>query len=255
MKPSVVILGAPGTNRNADLAFAFEQAGAQPTYLNVTELPDRGVEITAAQIVAIAGGFSYADALGSARVFAAELLHRTGELLHDRVAAGIPVIGICNGFQMLVRAGLLPGAEGMRATLAHNGNGKFECRWVSLRAESRRCIWTSTIEDIITCPVAHGEGRFVTDAETLSRIETNDMVALRYTDPVGNPMSGAYPENPNGSLNDIAGICDATGLVLGMMPHPENHVVSRQGRSGSTTGAQGLALKIFTNGVHHVLNA
>jgi phosphoribosylformylglycinamidine synthase len=254
MKPHAVVLAAPGTNRQQDLAYALEQAGAEPVHVNVTELPDRSGILERAQLIAVAGGFSYADALGSARVFAMETMNRVGDVLRQRIELGVPVIGICNGFQMLVRAGILPGGGTPTATLAHNDNGRFECRWVTLAPVTTACVWTRGLGRI-SCPVAHGEGRFVADDATLARLEERGLVALRYVDGNGAPANGAYPLNPNGSLHDIAGICDETGVVLGLMPHPENHVTSRQGRSGSTLGCDGLALKIFTNGVEHAVNA
>lgn len=255
MRPTVAVLSAPGTNRQHDLAFAFEEAGADVVHVHVNDLPDRQRELVDAQVVAVAGGFSYADALGSARVFAKELTRRTGDLLRRRIEAGVPVIGVCNGFQMLVRAGILPGPGMPPATLAHNENGLFECRWVTLAPVASRSIWTRGIESPLSCPVAHGEGRFVTDETTLARLESDGMVALRYVRPDGTAAAGAYPHNPNGSARDIAGVCDPTGLVLGLMPHPENHVTARQGRSGSTRGCGGNAIAIFTNGVRHAVNA
>lgn len=255
MRPNVAVLSAPGTNRQFDLAFAFEQAGADVMHVDVLDLPGRARDITDAQIVAVAGGFSYADALGSARVFAAEVTRRTGDLLQRRIADGVPVIGVCNGFQMLVRCGILPGFGSAKASLARNDNGRFECRWVTLAPADDRCVWTAGLAGPVSCPVAHGEGRFVAEDGVMQRIEADRLVALRYVNPDGTAAAGSYPANPNGSLNDIAGICDPSGLVLGMMPHPENHVTARQGRSGSTLGCAGNSLGIFMNGVQHVINS
>ena len=188
----------------------------------------------------IAGGFSHADALGAGRMLALELTHggggRLGEALHRFVAAGRPVLGICNGFQVLTRAGLLPGA------LGHNAAGRFQCRWVELAAPRSRCVWTTALADgdTIDCPIAHGEGRYVhPDPRRAGRRRTG-RAALR----------GA---NPNGSVGDIAGVCDPTGVVLGLMPHPEDHAIARQHprhhRGGG--GAAHLGLRIFEAGVRH----
>lgn len=249
-RPRAVVLTAPGTNRQRDMAFAFELAGADVDMVDVVDLPGDNARLERAQIIAVAGGFSYADALGSGRVFADQLLHRVGDLLQRRIAAGTPVIGVCNGFQVLVRTGLLPGGDVGAAALAENDHGRFECRWVHLAAVSTHCIWTRDMPATLTMPVAHGEGRFVTDA--LDALVAGEQVAFRYVTADGSAAAGVHPHNPNGSTADIAGVCDTTGLVLGMMPHPENHVTARQGRSGSVNGTSGLALALFRNGVEHV---
>lgn len=141
----------------------------------------------------------------------------------------------------------------MTAALAHNTNGRFECRWVTLRTVNTTSIWLRDLPDAVTAPVAHGEGRFTTDGHTLRRIEEEGLVAFRYATPGSGCAGGQYPANPNGSDNDIAGVVDPSGLVLGMMPHPENHVVARQSRGGSPNGTAGLALTLFRNGVNHAL--
>ena len=230
--PALVVAG-PGTNRDGDVSAALELAGAAPRTVLATELVADPRQLDDARLLVIAGGFSYADSLGAGRMLALDLTVGLGDELRAFVAAGRPVIGICNGFQVLTSAGLLPGA------LGHNAHGRFDCRWVELEAEpTSASVWTRGIDDPIHCPIAHGEGRYVhPDPDALLAA---GQVALRYAG-----------TNPNGSVADIAGVCDPSGVVLGLMPHPENHITARQHprhrRSGG--GPQHLGLRLFVNGV------
>jgi len=220
----------------------LELAGAQARITLLAELAEQPGLIRTGDLVVVAGGFSYADALGAGRLFALELERILGDLLPETVDRGVPVLGICNGFQTLVRAGLLPGGD-RRVALGHNLSGTFDCRWVRLAPTSRHCVWTRDLDHDIDCPIAHGEGRFVCDDDTWHTLVAGDQIALTYRS-----------DNPNGSRGDVAGICDPTGLVLGLMPHPENHVLARQHprrhRPDHNPGRSGLAL--FQRGVAHV---
>ena len=253
MKPKALILHATGTNRDHDAAQAIELAGGCAEIVHLNQLRRGERRWSDYQMLVLPGGFSYADALGAGRLLALDLTTYFDQEVHAFVAAGRPVIGICNGFQALVKAGILPNqaetGQPRRATLTHNASGHFECRWVDLQPRSQVCLWTRGLSGRIACPVAHGEGRFaVSEPELLAELRRHDQVALVYTRPDGSPAGGQYPFNPNGSVDDIAGLCNPQGNVLGLMPHPENHIFSYQNPSKLTpVEASGLAL--FSNGV------
>lgn len=237
--PRVLIPVALGTNRDGDLADAFQAAGADPERVPLEALRAGERRLADYQILAVPGGFSYGDALGAGRLLGQDLTGWFGDQLREAHERQMPMIGICNGFQALVRAGLLPGDQ--PSVLTDNLRGRFECRWVELAPEAGNdSIWLSQLTEPIRCPVAHGEGRFV--AEALDAVEARNGVAFRYLDD-GAPADGAYPANPNGSAGDVAGVTDPTGRVLGLMPHPENHVFERQDiLRGRRQGGQTLPL-------------
>lgn len=239
-QPKVLIPVALGTNRDGDLARAFELAGAEAECVPLTALRSGERQLSDYQLLAIPGGFSYGDALGAGRLFGQDLAGWFGDQLREAADGGMPMFGVCNGFQALVRAGLLPGND-QAGVLTDNDSGRFECRWVELEPTDAS-VWTAGLLGPIRCPVAHGEGRYV--AQDLDAV--SDQIAFRYLgDAEGN---AGYPANPNGSLGDVAGVCDPTGRILGLMPHPENHVLMRQdplrGRNPS-----GLCLPLFQAGV------
>jgi phosphoribosylformylglycinamidine synthase I len=236
--PKALVLAGPGTNRDPDAAFALRLAGADPTIALVDELIEHPSALRSVELAVIAGGFSYGDALGAGRMLALDITEsdggRLGEALREFVDAGKPLLGVCNGFQVLTRAGLLPGS------LGHNEAGHFDCRWVELAKEpDTHCVWTAHAPDVIHCPIAHGEGRYVhPDPAGLAAV---GQVALRYS---------GY--NPNGSVADIAGVCNPEGNVLGLMPHPENFVVPRQHplHASGADFTEHLGLHLFRNGVN-----
>lgn len=257
LRPRALILHAPGTNRDHEAALAFRQAGADPEIvpLNVLRAGQRRVHDYA--ILVVPGGFSHADALGAGKLLALDLRTYFAEEVAAFVASGRPVIGICNGFQALVKAGLLRwGDNGARdtinVTLTFNAAGRFECRWVTLAAVPSRCVWTAGLDELIYCPVAHGEGRFITkNPQAADALQAAGQVALVYATPDGQPAGGAYPENPNGSTADIAGICNPAGNVLGLMPHPEDHVSRYQHPRWMRGEAGQMGLPLFENGVRY----
>ena len=253
MKPRALILFAQGTNRDGDVARALELAGAQPEIIPLMRLRTQKYTWSNYQMLVVPGGFSYADALGAGKLMALDLAHYFNDQVQAFVAAGKPVIGICNGFQALVKSGILPGRNSQQeipwATLTHNAANHFECRWVSLQPISQTCLWTKGLDQVIDCPVAHGEGNFqVSDPARVNQLLEHDQVALTYVHPDGRPADGEYPVNPNGSILDIAGICNPQGNVLGLMPHPEDHVYLHQ--TPDRLHRPGfLGLPLFLNGV------
>ena len=214
-----------------ETAFAFSRAGAVVERVHINQLKSRAKELSRYQILALPGGFSYGDDLAAGKILANELKYTLADALRDFIKNGKLIIGICNGFQILVKAGLLPGNSNseQEVTLTINDSGKFEDRWTYLKSPQStvhspqiKCVWISGLSEVIYLPVAHGEGKFMAkDKAVLERLENNGQVVLRYCDEKGNPAQ--YPDNPNGSENAIAGLSDETGRIFGLMPHPERH--------------------------------
>jgi len=247
---NVLILRTAGTNCDAETAYGFEKIGGVPEFLHINRIFEDPSRLDAFQIMAIPGGFTYGDDIASGKVLANELRYKLRDAVQKFIDDGKLIIGICNGFQVLVKAGLLPWQGGNTdATLTFNDSDKFEDRWVYLKACSGKSVFVNEGDDIYT-PVAHGEGKFVPrNDEVLSRLEKDGQVIFRYTDPDGNPAG--YPWNPNGSVGNIAGVCDPTGRILGMMPHPERHLEPTQHPRWTREGLkdEGDGLKIFRNAV------
>jgi phosphoribosylformylglycinamidine synthase I len=246
-----------GINCDEELAFAFELAGAAAERVHVGDLIGDPRRLGAYRIIAFPGGFSFGDHLGSGKVFALLFKRNLGDALGEFVAGGGLVIGICNGFQVLVKMGLLPNLSGdfsQEVSLIHNDSGKYEDRWVRLSfAKESPCVWTRGL-DFMDVPVRHGEGKFVTRSpQILSVLETGGLAAARYISRNSGPV--VYPDNPNGSVADIAGLCDRTGRIFGFMPHPEaflfkeNHPDWSRGSVGSGGEPYGSGLAIFRAGV------
>lgn len=255
MKPRVLILHANGTNRDLDVSHAFELAGAQSEIIHLNQLRTNKTNWQDYQILAIPGGFSYADVLGAGRVFSLDLRTYFTDEINAFINSGKPVIGICNGFQVLVKTGLLPDMQNKQtdATLTFNAQGQFECRWTTLLPQSKKCLWTKTLEEPIYCPVAHGEGNFtLQNTDLFTSLKQNDQIALCYANDQQQLANSVYPFNPNGSIADIAGVCNLQGNVLGLMPHPEDHILPYQ-HPRWTRGEKGNSgLRLFENGVKYV---
>jgi phosphoribosylformylglycinamidine synthase I len=284
--PRVLILHATGTNRDREALQACELAGGRAEIVHVNQLRDGSRRLADYQMLVLPGGFSYGDDLGAGRIWASDLAHLLQDQVTPFVEAGKPVIGICNGFQALVKAGWLPGrwlpgplegvapegrngayvgASNRDATLTYNASNRFECRWVWLQADPESpCVFTRGLRERIYCPVAHGEGRFVPrDDAVLAALEGERRIAVRYVHPDGSPADRSwadqsradYPHNPNGSVADIAGICNATGTVFGLMPHPEDHIYPEQHPRWARGEGGNLGLALFENGIRYAAEA
>lgn len=238
----VCVLTGYGINADLELIEAFRRSGGQPEGVHVADLVAEPDRIADFRIVALPGGFSFGDHLGSGRVLAALLRGTILDRLRRHVDGGGLVIGICNGFQVLVELGLLPCLEGKpcrQASLIHNDSGRFVDRWVTVERENGNdSPWLGSLSRL-DVPIRHGEGRFVCDEDVLRRITTGNQVAFRY---VG--------ENPNGSLSAIAGITDGSGRILGLMPHPEAYLTAENHPSWTRGGArEPLGTALLRNGV------
>jgi phosphoribosylformylglycinamidine synthase subunit PurQ / glutaminase len=251
--PRVLILRAPGSNCDGELHFAFEKAGGAPEKVHINRLRENPKLLKQFQILAIPGGFTYGDDVAAGKILATQLSHFLGEAIRQFRDAEKLIIGVCNGFQALLKSGvLLPPDpdEGPLATLANNDPPGFKDRWIRLAATPEsKCPWLKGIDQMLV-PIAHGEGRFVCRHEwILKGLEQSGQVVLRYCDERGEP--GSFPINPNGSQGHVGGICDPTGRVLGLMPHPERHVLPTQHPHWTRNGLkeEGDGLKLFLNAV------
>jgi phosphoribosylformylglycinamidine synthase len=257
--PNVLILRAPGTNCDQETAYAFEQAGGKTEILHINRLLDNPSLFGQFQILCVPGGFSYGDDVAAGRILANQIQHHLAERLAEFKAAEKLILGICNGFQVLLKSGILlePDAEaGAAATLTWNDSGRFEDRWVNLAVDGTTSVFLSGIESMYL-PIAHAEGKFVPrDDGVRDQLAAAGQLALRYrplNDGDDTPLDGEvpFPDNPNGSVFNAAGACDRTGRVLGLMPHPERHI-DRTQHPRWTRGEgspEGDGLKMFRNAV------
>jgi phosphoribosylformylglycinamidine synthase I len=268
-----LVLTGYGLNCDYETDYALKLAGAQSHRVHINELiagqgsnPD--LDLSAFHILVFGGGFAWADDHGAGVVLASKLKFNIGRQIERFIQEGKLVIGICNGFQSLVNLGLVPGFNGnyqeRRAALTYNDSGNFIDTWVSLKINPKSpCVFTKGISSI-ELPVRHGEGKFYASAEDIHRLFENHQVVAQYAAEDGNPAEGRWPENPNGSIKDIAGICDPTGRIFGLMPHPEgfNHFTNhpnwtshkealiREGRS--IENQEGDGIRIFRNAVEYI---
>ncbi|HDR13956.1 MAG TPA: phosphoribosylformylglycinamidine synthase I [Desulfobacteraceae bacterium] len=264
-----------GLNCDYETLFCLRRAGAEADPIHINDIiaaagTGEGQTLSKYDILVLGGGFSWADDHGAGVLMASKLKHHLGDDIDRFIQDGKLIVGICNGFQVLVNLGLLPGFDGnytaRRIALIGNDSGNFIDTWVKLKVEQESCcVYMNGISEI-ELPVRHGEGKFYASDDVLDLLEANKQVVLRYADQEGNPAGGRRPANPNGSIHDIAGICDPTGRIFGLMPHPEafNHFTNHpcwtrikesDKRRGITDRAEeGDGIAIFRNAVRYVMN-
>ncbi|MCU0705678.1 MAG: phosphoribosylformylglycinamidine synthase I [Fimbriiglobus sp.] len=252
--PYALILRGPGTNCDREVEYAFTAAGAVAERVHIQTLRENPARLRDFQILVCPGGFSYGDDVGSGKIMASQLEHFLSDAIREFRDDEKLILGICNGFQTLLKAGLLvpPDEDGPLATLTHNDSGRYVDRWVHLKVTSNKSPFLKDVQRMFV-PMAHGEGNFVARKEwILKGLGQAGQVVLRYTDPNGNTGAG-YPHTPNGSQDDIAGICDATGRVLGLMPHPERHILPTQHPRWTREGLkqEGDGMQLFRNAVEY----
>lgn len=261
-KPKVLVLRTAGTNCDMETAHSFSHFGASVEFEHIKHLLKRKSHLNDCHILAIPGGFTYGDDIESGRLLANELRLFLKEELMNFVSKGKLIIGICNGFQVLVKTGILPGVDQVNAddnhfnqltSLVNNDCGKFEDRWVHLKVQGKS-VWTQGLSDMVYYPVAHAEGKFVVkDEGVLKKLKDNGQIAFQYCAQDGS--SPVYPQNPNGSIEDIAGITDPSGHVLGLMPHPERHFYFIHHPFWTRFEKKeelGQGAQIFKNGVNYI---
>jgi len=253
-KVKALILRTAGTNCDYETQAAFELCGATAEKVHVNELIAKKDKIFEYDILAFPGGFSYGDDIASGKILANEVKNKLGDKVQKFALSGKPVIGVCNGFQVLAKMGLLPDPKLFEqvSTLSYNDSDKFECRWVYLKSEKNNCLWTKNLPDIITLPVAHGEGKFIPlSKKLLDELKQNNQIVFKYSAKDGKVPQ--YPLDPNGSTDQIAGISNIKGNVFGLMPHPERYVFALQhpAREGYD-GQFGWGHIVFHNAVNYV---
>jgi len=267
---NVLVLTGYGLNCDNETAYAFELAGAQVTRVHINSLVDGSVVLDDFKIMVFGGGFSWGDDHGAGIIQAVRMKTNIGENILEFIDKGNLVLGICNGFQTLVNLGLLPGFDDdykkRTVALTFNDCGNFVDNWVTLKVNPKSpCIFTRGL-DKLELPVRHGEGKFYSDSKTIERLVESNQVAVRYAMPDGRPAEGKFPFNPNGSLCDIAGICDPSGRIFGLMPHPEayNHFTNhpdwtrekeklKRSKAKIDPGPT-IGISIFKNSVDYIRN-
>jgi len=257
MTPKVLVLTGYGINCDIETQHAFKLAGARAERVHINDLINGKERLSDYHILSFPGGFSFGDDIASGKVLANMVKYNIGEQIQEFIDSGKLILGICNGFQAMVKMGLLPGFNDdyatQEVTLTYNDSGRFEDRWVHLKANKiSKCVFTKGIENIYL-PVRHGEGKFVAkNPQVLEKLKRGNHIVFEYVDTEG--KSAGYPHNPNGSVNNIAAICDKTGHVFGMMPHPEafQHRTNHPRWTREELPEEGAGIAIFRNAVEYM---
>ena len=255
-KVKVLVLYGHGINCDNETKKAFELAGASADKVHTNELIENSKKLNGYDILAFPGGFSFGDDIAAGKIHAVKFKYKLRENLSRFIADKKLIIGICNGFQIMVKLGILPGLDNNywteKVTLTFNDSGKFEDRWVYLKIDKSPCVFTKGIQELYL-PVRHGEGKFYTNPGILQNLKKKNLVPMRYIGPNGEKNPG-YPYNPNGSLDDIAGICDPSGRIFGIMPHPEAYIYreNHPRHTREILPEEGMGLAIFRNAVKYV---
>ena len=253
--PRVLVLRAPGTNCDFETAYAFERAGAETQRIHINRILENPDLTKDFQILCIPGGFSYGDDVAAGRILANQMRNHLADLMQEFKSSDKLLLGICNGFQVLIKSGILldDNENGdPPATLCWNDHGRYEDRWVHLKTTSDKCVFLRGLEQIYL-PIAHAEGRFVMDGEQVAAsLVSNGQLALTYTTPAGEDATG-FPDNPNGAELNVAGVCDTSGRVFGLMPHPERFIDGTQHPRWTREGLldEGAGMAIFRNAVEY----
>jgi len=264
-KPNALILSGYGLNCEEESAHALEHCGAQSKIIHINDLIEKPQHLDEFEILLVPGGFSYGDDTGSGNAYARKLANHLMEPLQQFIKRDTLTLGICNGCQILARLGLVPGldlaAKGHEIGVVYNANNRYQCRWVHLETSNDHSVWLKGIKQMYI-PVAHGEGNMVMRADTLAHLQKEGLIAQRYITPQGKPAKGIFPHNPNGSIDDIAAVSDATGRILAMMPHPERGMFFTQRedwprlkeqyrRNGTALPIESDGMAIFHNAVRY----
>jgi len=268
-KPRTLLITGYGINCDDETRYAFERAGAVAEIVHVNDLIAAPARMKDFQILVFPGGFSYGDDTGSGKALSNRIKNNLSHELADFISRDTLVLGICNGFQVMVSLGLVPALKQTmgepEVALEHNRTHRYQCRWVDLRVEGNaNCVFTRGM-DTLHIPVAHGEGNFYAPADTLKIIENTGLITMRYVMPGGAPAQGQFPFNPNGSINDIAALCDTSGRIMGMMPHPERgmffnqrddwtYLKEKYTREGREIPVESDGIFIFKNAVNYFSN-